>query len=413
MKKETAHTIDFTRRDEGIDLLRALTMFVMIFVNNLWMVKGAPRWMGHAGFFEDFMGMADVVFPSFLFAVGMSIPFAIENRYRKGHSVEATLGHILQRTFALLIMGAMLVNSESGLSPEMPFNVDVYAVSMVIAFVLIWNVYPRAESKNRKVLYFVLKLIGWGILLFLAISFRDTKGGFFSARWWGILGIIGWTYLVAALIYLFSRDRIKYLIPAWLAFVFLAVLTSRFKMDLGGKAILSLPQPNFFSQMLDVVNIGNGSSLSFTMGGVLFTILVLKLRNLPRGRKLTYVLAAVTLFTLLGYFSNRLWMVSKNFGTPPWIFYVLAITILLYALLSGLASAGKGHWMNIIKPAGTATLTCYTIPYLMQGVMGLLGVNIPEWLMSGIWGIVYCLVFAFVAIGITALLGRAGIKLKI
>ena len=44
----------------------------------------------------------DIVFPCFLFAVGMSIPYAIERRYAKGFSAESTLGHILSRTFALL-----------------------------------------------------------------------------------------------------------------------------------------------------------------------------------------------------------------------------------------------------------------------------------------------------------------------
>ena len=50
------------------------------------------------------MGLADIVFPCFLFAVGMSIPYAIERRYAKGFSAESTLGHILSRTFALLVM---------------------------------------------------------------------------------------------------------------------------------------------------------------------------------------------------------------------------------------------------------------------------------------------------------------------
>ena len=73
--------IDFTRRNVGIDLLRALTMFVMIFVNDFWKIHDVPRWLDHAARGEDFMGLADVVFPAFLFVVGMSIPFAIERRY--------------------------------------------------------------------------------------------------------------------------------------------------------------------------------------------------------------------------------------------------------------------------------------------------------------------------------------------
>ena len=102
----------YSRRNLAIDMLRALTMFTMIFVNDFWKVHDVPHWLEHATFGEDFMGLADIVFPGFLFAVGMSIPYAIEGRYSKGYSAESTLGHILSRTFALLVMGAFITNSE-------------------------------------------------------------------------------------------------------------------------------------------------------------------------------------------------------------------------------------------------------------------------------------------------------------
>ena len=102
----------YSRRNPAIDMLRALTMFTMIFVNDFWKVHDVPHWLEHAVYGEDFMGLADIVFPCFLFAVGMSIPYAIERRYAKGFSAESTLGHILSRTFALLVMGAFITNSE-------------------------------------------------------------------------------------------------------------------------------------------------------------------------------------------------------------------------------------------------------------------------------------------------------------
>lgn len=85
----------YSRRNLAIDMLRALTMFIMIFVNDFWKVHDVPHWLEHAVYGEDFMGLADIVFPCFLFAVGMSIPYAIERRYAKGFSAESTLGHIL------------------------------------------------------------------------------------------------------------------------------------------------------------------------------------------------------------------------------------------------------------------------------------------------------------------------------
>lgn len=61
----------YSRRNPAIDMLRALTMFTMIFVNDFWKVHDVPHWLEHAVYGEDFMGLADIVFPCFLFAVGI------------------------------------------------------------------------------------------------------------------------------------------------------------------------------------------------------------------------------------------------------------------------------------------------------------------------------------------------------
>lgn len=101
-------------------------MFTMIFVNDFWKVHDVPHWLEHAVYGEDFMGLADIVFPCFLFAVGMSIPYAIERRYAKGFSAESTLGHILSRTFALLVMGHSSQTRSSGFHRKLPYPIGVY-----------------------------------------------------------------------------------------------------------------------------------------------------------------------------------------------------------------------------------------------------------------------------------------------
>ncbi|MFV0331179.1 MAG: hypothetical protein ACK5KL_15390, partial [Dysgonomonas sp.] len=74
---------------------------------------------------------------------------------------------------------------------------------------------------------------------------------------------------------------------------------------------------------------------------------------------------------------------------------------------------GKASWFDIIKPAGTATLTCYLIPYLLYSIFILTSFTLPEAITASPVGLVKCIVFAFVTIGITALLGKVGVKLKI
>ena len=66
-------------RVASVDALRGLTILLMIFVNDLG--PHAPSWMHHIQPPNaDGMTLADVVFPAFLFIVGISIPLAIERR---------------------------------------------------------------------------------------------------------------------------------------------------------------------------------------------------------------------------------------------------------------------------------------------------------------------------------------------
>src|SRR6476659_11180302 len=97
------------QRIQSIDILRALTMVLMIFVNDLWSLKNIPGWLEHVAPGVDGIGLADVVFPAFLFIVGLSLPFAIDHRRKKGDTDIQLVAHVLVRTIALLVMGVFLV----------------------------------------------------------------------------------------------------------------------------------------------------------------------------------------------------------------------------------------------------------------------------------------------------------------
>lgn len=402
----------YSRRNQAIDMQRALTMFTMIFVNDFWKIHDVPHVLEHAAFGEDFMGLADMVFPCFLFAVGLSIPYAIERRYAKGFSAESTLGHILSRTFALLVMGAFITNSEFRLSPDAPYSIGVYWFLMAIGFLGVWNQYPKPVSEGQKNLFRSFKLIGVLVLLYLAFTFRNPKGGVFGA-YWGILGAIGWTYLVCAVIYFFSRDRLKYLIPIWGAFILICLLGTPLREAFGGKPLLDFPQRNFYDGMLGVLHVGNGALPAFTMGGMLLSILSARYADRSDGWKMSRALLAVAALFLVGLLSHHFWIVAKIGATPPWVFYVTASSVGLYAFLAYLASRRITGWFNLIRPAGTATLTTYLIPYVFYGLADVTGIVLPDWFTHGWMGLVNCICFAFVVIGVTGILEKLSIKLKI
>ena len=80
-------------RVASVDALRGLTILLMIFVNDLG--PHAPSWMHHIQPPNaDGMTLADVVFPAFLFIVGVSIPLAIDRGPLPWTRRFAQLGHI-------------------------------------------------------------------------------------------------------------------------------------------------------------------------------------------------------------------------------------------------------------------------------------------------------------------------------
>src|SRR5664279_4065733 len=151
-------------RIQSIDVFRALTMLLMIFVNDLWTLKGVPKWMEHSQTFEDYMGLADTVFPCFLFIVGMSIPFAIKRRIDSGNTNLKIIIHIAIRTFALLIMGIFTVNLGSLDSKLTGISEPFFEILMVIGFFLCWNVYPKQE-KSSKYISATLQAVGFTVLI--------------------------------------------------------------------------------------------------------------------------------------------------------------------------------------------------------------------------------------------------------
>ena len=80
----------------SIDIMRGLTLLLMLFVNDLNM-DVAPAWLGHMKADFDGMGLADWVFPGFLFIVGMSIPFAFSNRFSRGDQNTDISRHIFNK----------------------------------------------------------------------------------------------------------------------------------------------------------------------------------------------------------------------------------------------------------------------------------------------------------------------------
>jgi heparan-alpha-glucosaminide N-acetyltransferase len=156
--------------------------------------------------------LTDVVFPAFLFITGMSIPLAIGARLRAGASRATIVRHILVRSLSLIIIGVLMVNAEQGNAPGV-MSPDAWNTLMTIAVLLAW------QAPTDRIRRWRPAMIALGVLALVGLAFlyRSTDAtGVIQLRpqWWGILGLIGWSYLVASVIYLAAGDRPPVLIGA-------------------------------------------------------------------------------------------------------------------------------------------------------------------------------------------------------
>ncbi len=390
-----------TKRILSIDIFRAVTMLLMVFVNDLWTLHSVPGWLEHASANEDGMGLSDIVFPAFLFIVGLSIPFAIGSRMTRGDSTYSILFHILKRTLALVLMGFFMVNKEN-FNNQVPHNLtSIWGILMIVAFFLIWNNYESKKIFGR-IPVWLFQAAGIAILLLLAVTYRGGTPDdpqWMRPHWWGILGLIGWAYLVCAGIYLFSKNRMWIIIMAWV------ILNAMNLLEVAGDGI---PLP----RLLLIVSASNHV---LVMSGVLITLIYLRMRDRDRIEifELIVVLLAA-LYIVYGFAIRPYGGISKIMATPSWTAICAGISMVVFLVIFIIADVlHYSKWASIIMPAGQSTLTCYLVPGLLYPVVYPLQQLLPDSLLTGLAGLAKSLLFALVVVIITGWLQKIHIRLKI
>ncbi len=149
------------QRFVSIDLLRGITIAFMILVNNngdeahaFWALKHA-QWNGFTP--------TDLVFPTFLFVVGISLVFSTDARLRKGQSRLSIAAHACRRAAILFLLG-LVVNGY----PYFPLDsLRIYGVLQRIAICYLLGTFLYLMSRRiwLQATLFVAVLVGYWILM--------------------------------------------------------------------------------------------------------------------------------------------------------------------------------------------------------------------------------------------------------
>ncbi len=390
-----------TIRIASIDVLRALTMLLMIWVNDFWTLTNIPKWLTHAKPNEDYLGFSDIIFPLFLFIVGLSIPFAIQNRLAKKESIAVMAKHIVIRSLSLLIIGVFMVNYETH-NETMGLGKSLWCLLMAFAVSLIWIQWKNSPVPQKW--HKFLQSLGLVILILIAIFYKGGADGegLMGVQWWGILGLIGWAYSINALAYLITKGNLVFMIILWLLFNFLSIGDSLGYLD-------AMPSPiGYFSTWY------SGTIPAFTTAGMIASLLFQKLSKTTISKALLTLMTLGIINIAAGLLTRHLWGISKVPGTPSWLMVCTGIGFISFVILYYIVDIKKqSSWAKIIIPAGTATLTCYLIPYFTYPIRNLTGIELPDILNSGVIGLLSSFCFALLVIIFTGWIQKKGFSLKL
>lgn len=428
-------TSDPAARIASVDALRGLVILLMIFVNDVAGVGRAPSWLKHVSAEADAMTLPDIVFPAFLFIAGMSIPLSLQRASASGATKVRLLVKVLSRTFALVVMGVMMVNGEG----HNPWYRGSWGLLAYLAMILAFMSPPRDPTPRRKA-WLAGRVIGIVALIALALAYRTKDGQplvlgpllvpgdtvWLRHSWWGILGLIGWAYLTASLIYLAFGRRREWLIgaTALLALLYVAEQKGLFsRVDSRDWLAWATPWIRQVQSVFDWVgshvSIGEslGSLASISMAGCCLGSIIAPGSDLrTHGERLRWTLGFGLWLAAAALLFDPLFGLNKIRATPAWCFTCALLTAGTWAVLYWLMDVrGVRAWSVIVRPAGVNPLLAYILHPMLFLIAGITG--IPLWFYKSpelpvFVNILGCLAMAFAVVGLTGLITRLGYRMK-
>ena len=310
--------------------------------------------------------------------------------------------HVVARSFALIVLGIALANAEKVDAQLTHVSASAWALLTLIGAVLFWAVYPRSEK--YKTLFMGMKLAGLLLMVVMFAIFRrvDRNGlpAWLDFSYWEILGLIGWTYLGVAILYIPTR-RWRWASPLWLV-ALVALNAASMAKWIGFTNRL----PFYYWPW------NTGCFCLITMAGIVVSTILLSdafAATFARRAMLTFGFAAI-LFAG-GWLLSPLG-ISKIRATPTWGLYSASAATLCFLLLYWICDVRKhSRWALPVRPAGSNTLLTYLLPDLFYFAFGSLAVmNLWRY---GWPGVVKTLLFTGLMICLAAIFTRLRIRMQL
>ena len=295
-----------------------------------------------------------------------------------------------------------MVNYETAHDESIFIGKTYWTLLMALAVVLIWTNWKKSPIKSYWHPY--IQFLGFIILIFLAYIYKGGENGsvWMTTQWWGILGLIGWAYLLNSMVYVFSKGSLLIMSLLWLLLISLSMLNhSEMSIEFTGFS-------RYFSTIL------TGTIPAFTTAGIVATLIFKRFQKTAIKWSYFSLIILGIINLIFGLATRPIWGISKIQGTPSWLAICTGIGFLMFALLYYISDEKKHtNWAKIIAPAGTATLTCYMIPYFIYPLRTITEIRIPEILINNQIGLLMSFAFALLVVVFTGWLEKKRFKLKL
>ncbi len=340
--------MDPNKRLISLDVFRGLTIAGMILVNNpgSWSHVYSP--LLHA----DWHGCTptDLVFPFFLFIVGVAIPLALGKRLERGDDLSKIVQKILLRVVLIfgigLFLSAFPYFGTEATSPYRPIHYTLLTTLLIALFTReIFNQKHNRDTAHgtrwRKIMGYLalICIAGMIIIGYLAYDFSHLRIP-------GVLQRIALVYGVCALLFLKSSWRMLLYIGATLLFVYWILMAL---IPVPGYGPANLEPEHNIGAWFDRLVLGTNhlwsqskvwdpegflSTLPAIVTGIIGVLTGLWIKSEQGNyKKLTGILGIGALLVFLGLFWDLFFPINKKIWTSSYVLYTGGIALLCLGVI--------------------------------------------------------------------------------
>lgn len=393
------------QRLESLDNFRGITIAGMVLVNNpgTWSAMYGP--LQHAQW--DGCTPTDLIFPFFLFIVGVAMTFSFDRRLAQGGHRWSLFAGVVRRSILLFLLGLILTGFPN-FRMIGPYLLMIAGLTLMYRQEPIFTMPSEEKEKALKIGGFVVTAIS---ILWFVLDLRHFAGPNLLSSWSamfpteplengryiripGVLQRIALCFFASALIIMFFKTMgriawtVALLLGYWAIMVFLEAPDGFTVASAGGKvdATPDAPFPGHLNDWVDVKLLGSHLySMRPDPEGLLSTIPAIATvllgvltgtwlhQDVGQHKKWIGMLVAAVPLILLGLLWHLVFPINKKIWTSSYVVYTAGWALVFFGLCYYLNDVrGYRKWSRAFVIFGTNAILVFFGSGLLSRIMSMI-----------------------------------------